>query len=320
MPDAGPPDVMEAQEPASGGVHDTKWTAKEIAEWEEKVAQVTRVAQPQRKRVSEAGVCNERGPPEAMDYATATALAALVADVKQWGGRLSRHLVAHDGVRRFTNMQLSLQQQMLQSWEPAHLVREMPDDPSGHWTGWPLAAEEKWKYVKDLLHRHRGEVREIWGEWQLVHEPLPKGESFHHAQFSLTSAGSKELSTFTGKSGKMGGRKGGKGDDGRWRQGKNQEKGNDDGRWRQEWGNTMVQCDWDDDAKHWKREASCFGLAEMFARFGARYTAKHLYRYYLAARILVHKRVHGKSAPERTEAAQKRYKATGRYGFGDGKG
>ena len=31
-------DVMESQEPASGGVHDTKWTAEEIAEWEEKVA------------------------------------------------------------------------------------------------------------------------------------------------------------------------------------------------------------------------------------------------------------------------------------------
>ena len=31
LPDAGPPDVMEQEEPASGGVHDTKWTAEEIA-------------------------------------------------------------------------------------------------------------------------------------------------------------------------------------------------------------------------------------------------------------------------------------------------
>ena len=91
---------MEPQEPASGGVHDTKWTAEEIAEWEEKVAQVTRVAPPERKRVSEAGVYDRRGPPEAMDYATAKALAALVADVEQWGGHLSRVLVAHDGVKR----------------------------------------------------------------------------------------------------------------------------------------------------------------------------------------------------------------------------
>ena len=87
----------------------------------------------------------------------------------------------------------------------------------------------------------------------------------------------------------------------------------------------MVQCDWHDDAKHWWREARCYGLAEVFAEFGHRYTAKQLYRYYLAARILVHKRVHGKSAPERTEAAQRRYRETGRYGhtrdgFGRGRG
>ena len=76
----------------------------------------------------------------------------------------------------------------------------------------------------------------------------------------------------------------------------------------------MVRAAGHDDTKHWMREAACFGLAEVFARFGDRYTTKQLYRYYLAARILVHKRVHGKSAPERTEAAQRRYRATGRYG------
>ena len=314
---------MESQEPASGGVHDTRWTAEEIAEWEDKVAQVRRLKPPARTRVSEAGVYDKRGPPVAMDHATANALAALVADVEQWGGHLSSVLVAHDGVKRFTDTQLAFQLRMLNSHWPAHLVTEMPDDPSKHWdqTRWPLAAwkpKQKWMYVKDLLHRHRGEVREISGEWQVVYEPLPEEELFHHAQFSLTAVGSKELSTFTGKPGKRGGRKGGKGDGGRWRQGKNQEKGNDDGRWRQEWNNTMVQS-FDDD-KHWKREARCYGLAEVFARFGDRYTTKQLYRYYLSARILVHKRVHGKSAPERQAAAQQRYKATGRYGFGHGRG
>ena len=153
----------------------------------------------------------------------------------------------------------------------------------------------------------------------MVHEPLPEGERFHHAQFSFTDEGSKALTTFTGKPGKRGGRKGGKGDDGRWRQGKNQEKGKgkDDGHWRQEWwNNTIVQVDFHDDTKHWRRQAQIYGLAELFHRFGDRYTAKQLYRYYLAARILVHKRLHGKSAPERVEAAQQRFRATGRYGFG----
>ena len=80
---------MEQEEPASGGVHDTEWTAQEIAEWEEKVAQVTRVDPPMRHRASEAGVYDKRGPPEAMDHATAQALAALVTDVEQWGGHSS---------------------------------------------------------------------------------------------------------------------------------------------------------------------------------------------------------------------------------------
>ena len=61
-------------------------------------------------------------------------------------------------------------------------------------------------FVKDLLHRHRGEVREISGEWELVNAPLPEGERFHHAKFSLLATGSKELTTFTGKPGKRGGR------------------------------------------------------------------------------------------------------------------
>ena len=312
---------MEQEEPASGGVHDTKWTAEEIAEWEEKVAQVTRVNPPEKKRVSLAGVYERRGRPEPMDHATVKALAALAKDVEQWGGHRSRDLVAHDGVKRFTDAQLGFQVQMLEREEPAHLVEDMPDDPSGTFdqTSWPLAAwteRDKWTYLKDLLHRHRGEVREIWGEWQLVDEPFPEGDNFHHAQFSLTTAGSKELTTFTGKAGKRGGRKGGKGDDGRCRQG----KGNDDGHWRQNWDNTMVRVVGHDDDKHWKREAWCFGLAEVFARFGDRYTTKQLYQYYLAARILVHKRVHGKSAPERTEAAQRRYRATGRYGFSSASG
>ena len=96
---------MEQEEPASGGVHDTKWTAEEIAEWEKKVAQVTRVNPPEKKRVSLAGVYEGRGLPEPMDHATVKALAALAKDVEQWGGHRSRDLVAHDGVKRFTDAQ-----------------------------------------------------------------------------------------------------------------------------------------------------------------------------------------------------------------------
>ena len=124
-------------------------------------------------------------------------------------GHLSSDLVAHDGVKRFTDMQLGFQLQML-------LVREMPTDPSGHWDQirWPLAA---WRTEQSSSRTFSIAIEENTGS-------------------------SKALTTFTGKPGKRGGRKVGKGDDGRWRQGKNQEKGKgkDDGRWRQEWNNTMV--------------------------------------------------------------------------------
>ena len=200
---------MEQQEPASGGVHDTSWTAEEIEEWKRRVAAVKRVAPPMSKRTSEAGVFDKRGPPEEMDPATSQWLSDLVDEVAQWGGHNSNYVVAYDGegVKKFTEWQLGYQLKMLKDKQPAHLVHEMPTDPSGHWdqTRRPLAAEQKWVFVKDLLHRHRGEVREICGQWKLVHEPLPEEERFHHAQFSLTNEGSKALTTFTGKPGKRGG-------------------------------------------------------------------------------------------------------------------
>ena len=122
----------------------------------------------------------------------------------------------------------------------------------------------------------------------------------------MSDVAARQLTPFTGKGGrKEKGKKGGK---------KGEE--DDDGRWRQEWNNTVVFADPDDARRHWRREARCFGLAELFHQFRDRYTAKQLYRFFTSCRILVHKRVHGKSAPERRAAAQMRYQTTGRYGFG----
>ena len=79
------------------------------------------------------GLYNKRGAPELMDLATAQALAALVDDVYQWGGNDSSVLVAHDGVKRFTDRLLGLQRGMLRDQTPAVLVSEMPEDPSRYW-------------------------------------------------------------------------------------------------------------------------------------------------------------------------------------------
>ena len=43
--------------------------------------------------------------------------------------------------------------------------------------GRPLAAlpaADNWKFVKDLVSRHRGEIREISGEWVEVPEAFPE--------------------------------------------------------------------------------------------------------------------------------------------------
>ena len=89
-------------------------------------------------------------------------------------GHLSSDLVAHDGVKRFTDMQLGFQLQML-------LVREMPTDPSGHWDQirWPLAA---WRTEQSSSRTFSIAIEENTGS-------------------------SKALTTFTGKPGKRGGRK-----------------------------------------------------------------------------------------------------------------
>ena len=67
------------------------------------------------------------------------------------------------------------------------------------------------------------------------------------------------------------------------------------------WDNTMVLANRDDDDKHWQRVAKCFGLAELFWRFGNQFTAKQLYKYYVSVRV---------------EAAKQRKGKTGRWGHG----
>ena len=76
---------------------------------------------------------------------------------------------------------------------PEFLITELPDDPSAvAWReeGWDVpmpatggagdmpatggAQEEAWKLIKDLCLRHRGEVRELSGNWQEFDGPVPR--------------------------------------------------------------------------------------------------------------------------------------------------
>ena len=125
-------------------------------------------------------------------HTTTQALVSVVTDADQWGGTSSIGFwQSDDRVAMFTNRQLWLQNDMLWNQPPGFLVSEMPDDPSKHWDQAACSVAEKWVFVKDLLSRHRGDVREISGDWVEVPKPFPEEDRFHHTQFCWTDALSK---------------------------------------------------------------------------------------------------------------------------------
>ena len=152
--------------------------------------------------------------------------------------------------------------------------------------------------MKDLVQNHRGELRKFSGEWQWQSTPLPEDrpEFFHH-QFAFAKA-----NPFSGKGGKQ---KGSQGKGGKVAAGTRATQPDD---------NLVVMRDRADPHSHWLRVAKVFGLADLFFKLVDTFTAKQLYMSYTSTRVIVYKRPHGRSAPERVEAAQQRYKNTGRYG------
>ena len=167
---------------------------------------------------------------------------------------------------------------------PEVLLSELP-------RSWPLAAP-----IKDLCQRHRGEVREISGEWTQIDRPFPEpatgGIHFFHAQFfhffheqfclsneaaelsqlCLSNEGQRALTLL-----QLAGERGGS--------------------WQAALANTFLQPAPDGDSrKHMLRQARVFALPELFVELGARFTARAIYEYYLSARIIVHKRVHGRGS------------------------
>ena len=109
------------------------------------------------------------------------ALEGVIHQVEQWGGYSSADML-REGVPAFTNRNLGNLKVFMGQHRPEHLVAELPMDPSR-----PLAAvsdEDAWTFMKDLVQRHRGELREISGEWQWQWQSTPfpedRPEFFHH--------------------------------------------------------------------------------------------------------------------------------------------
>ena len=139
---------------------------------------------------------------------------------------------------------------------PEVLLSELPSDPS---YSWPLAAdatyEEKVRAIKDLCQRHRGEVREISGEWTQVDSPFPEpatGRKFFHTQFCLSDVGLKALHTLPQRA-----------------------AGERGGSWQAALANTFIRpasgggpASGGDPSKHLLRQARVFGLPELFVHLG----------------------------------------------------
>ena len=187
-------------------------------------------------------------------------MGGIIQAVAKWYGHGSSILLATggNGVKAFTDMQLGHQLWLcgsevpgkhLPPMAPEVLLSELPPDPS---KSWPLAAlatyQQQVQAIKDLCQRHRGEVREISGEWTQIDRPFPEpatgGIHFFHAQFCLSAEGQRALTLL-----QLAGARGGS--------------------WQAALANTFLQpAPGGDPRKHMLRQARVFALPELFAELG----------------------------------------------------
>ena len=74
---------------------------------------------------------------------------------------------------------------MPDTWEPANLVRELPEEECWPLTarnpGRSLTAQERWRAIEDLCQTYRGEVCDITGSWSYRQTPVPAEDKYFHA-------------------------------------------------------------------------------------------------------------------------------------------
>ena len=311
------------------------WTQDEIDEFKRLVSQVVRKSKRIIHRVAE-GKEYDRFASASGDVDEDIDLSLALADeVYQWG--YTTQVVVEKGIQEMARIGLGFQKEVLDPMQVgAMLIQDFPEDPSGTHSR-PLATmtwADKETFLKDLMSRHRGEIRGIECQWVEVHEPFPdvfaadeatreNARLWFHEQFCADAESARVLNTFT-KGGVGRGSKGlasvAKG------LGKGKKGGGDAagdtgaaGHWQQNMANRIVKPHDEDDNIHLVRQARCFNLAMVFKQLGDSYTAKTLYHWYCSQEIIAMKRHHGAADPVRQAAAQERKGATGRYGFGRGK-
>ena len=129
----------------------------------------------------------------------------LAKELANWKAFPSEHLVHpfNAGLEAFANRSNQI---LSQGKFSRHLFSQLPEDPSAEaWRreGWDVPAtgsvvnqdSKVWgpawdstdadadaaRFIKELCNRHRGEVREVWGEWSEYDDPLPA--QFLNTQF-----------------------------------------------------------------------------------------------------------------------------------------
>ena len=205
--------AAEAEE--ASGVHEErpKWTEEEMRAWRDAVAAVRRVTGHIVHRVTATGVYDRRTAPRALSLQDAWRMADVIRAIAGWNGYDSAILLATggEGVKQFTDTQLVHQLWLCGSdangrqrppLAAEELLKAFPPDPSTG--GRPLAASApktaQIKFIKDLCQRHRGEVREIKGEWVDIDSPFPEpasgGDRFFHSQFCIKADSQRALTPF----------------------------------------------------------------------------------------------------------------------------
>lgn len=163
------------------------------------------------------------------------------------------------------------------------LLHDLPDDPHGYFDQksrplhtWQVC--EKVECIQSILMLHEGEIRELDGRWVLIQAPFPdpRGRDapqhvlkWFNGQFCLTVEEQRAREEYVGH--------------GQFEGGGAEEAGH----WRLKLQNTFLMPTVDNsDRCHWRRQAHCVTLAQLFVMFGNAHTAADLYKLYLSLPVL----------------------------------
>ena len=187
--------------------------------------------------------------------------------------------VLQEGIKGATDRNILSMKVFLARKDMHYLVSDVPEDPSqraallasgskSQSSQYYMPPCDKWVYIKDLVTRHRGELRENGGSWVRQKTPFPQDECYFHPQFNLRTPCLKD---------KFGGLASGIHSDNPLERGLV---------------NTVLRKGppEKEDRCYYLRCAKVFGLMDLFSAWGHEYTAKELYAYYLSCHIFAHKR------------------------------